>query len=373
MFHFYGNSSKRKFSVRVLFTAAVILLCICSLQPSEIFTSAAQNMDEEELRYIVKNIFAVRNRALLNGNVDTIEELYNTDLRNGLWAFIHEGKKVEYIKNWSEKQGAKFTDINSEIIVRWFRCGEQSATVSLLVSTSYKYIYEDRPETENLMRIGTYHELKLARNDENWLITREWYTDPFADSLDLEELNPENKDFILSNEARDFSDLNERRINAVKYADQFCGAAYPGENGYTYNPKYKNYNSLGGDCANFVSQVLYEGGKFRKTYTWSYQKDGSRAWLKAQGLKDFMLNSGRGSLIAYGSYDKVLKSSYKLLPGDIVAYEKKGEVAHVSVVTGADSRGYSLVNCHNTDRYRVPWDLGFSSSRIRFYLIRVHY
>ena len=92
-----------------------------------------------------------------------------------------------------------------------------------------------------------------------------------------------------------------------------------------------------------------------------------------QALKDFMLYSGRASLLAYGSYSEVLKASYKLLPGDIVAYWKKGKVVHVAVVTGADSRGYALVNCHNTDRYRVPWDLGWSDSRIRFYLLRAHY
>jgi hypothetical protein len=183
----------------------------------------------------------------------------------------------------------------------------------------------------------------------------------------------ENRAFILSNEARDFTAQGQRRTDAVAYADLYAGAAGSPEIGYQYNGNYKNYNSLGGDCANFVSQILHEGGKFKKTSIWNYDKDGSRAWLKAQGLKDFMINSGRGSLLAYGSYDKVLKASYKLLPGDLVAYEKKGEVTHVSLVTGADSRGYSLVNCHNTDRYRVPWDLGWSNSGIRFYLIRVHY
>ncbi|NLV63999.1 MAG: amidase domain-containing protein, partial [Clostridiaceae bacterium] len=79
------------------------------------------------------------------------------------------------------------------------------------------------------------------------------------------------------------------------------------------------------------------------------------------------------SLIVHGTYDKVLKLSYKLLPGDIVGYEKKGKVVHISVVTGADSRGYSLVNCHNTDRFKVPWDLGWSDKGIKFWLIRVNY
>ena len=86
-----------------------------------------------------------------------------------------------------------------------------------------------------------------------------------------------------------------------------------------------------------------------------------------------MIYSGRATTIASGKYKDVLNASYKLLPGDYIAYERKGKVCHISVVTGADSKGYTLVNSHNTDRYRVPWDLGWSNSNIRFRLVRVHY
>jgi hypothetical protein len=56
-----------------------------------------------------------------------------------------------------------------------------------------------------------------------------------------------------------------------------------------------------------------------------------------------------------------------------VAYVKKGKVTHVSVVTGADSKGYPLVSCHNLDRYRVPWDIGWSSDKVKFFLLNVSY
>ena len=48
----------------------------------------------------------------------------------------------------------------------------------------------------------------------------------FADSLELDNLKMEqNKKFILSNEARDFSNLNPRRLGVIEYADRYCGAA----------------------------------------------------------------------------------------------------------------------------------------------------
>lgn len=86
-----------------------------------------------------------------------------------------------------------------------------------------------------------------------------------------------------------------------------------------------------------------------------------------------MLNSGRGSLIAKGSYNDVYKEAYNLRPGDFVGYEKGGRITHVSTVTGQDSKGYPLVTCHNTDRLLVPWDLGWSNKAIRFHLIKVNY
>ncbi|OQB22824.1 MAG: putative amidase domain protein [Firmicutes bacterium ADurb.Bin182] len=336
--------------------------------------SSISGLSDEELEFFVEKICDIRNDAILKGDSDSIKELYDTGKRNGLWAYEHEAKKMKYLANWSEKQGVEFTAADSEAVIKWSRQEGASYIINMLVSTTYNYIYKDRPDEINTMRIGTYHEMVITNYDQNWLITREWYTDPFADSLDLDSLKTDEiEKIIMSQERRDFSSMHQSRRKAVEYADQYAGAADSGENGYKYNPKYKNYNSVGGDCANFVSQVLFEAGGFKKTDTWNYAKDGSRAWLKSESLKNFMLYSGRASLIVYGNYGKVLALSYKLLPGDIVAYESKGKVKHVSLVTGCDSRGYALVNCHNTDRYRVPWDLGWSNKSVRFYFLRVNY
>lgn len=355
-----------------LFALAAEVAALYYLTPRG--AAAAVNMTEGETEFLLQNIAGIRNKALLEGDTETIKALYDTEKKNGLYAYDHEVKKIKYIANWSEKQDVRFTNADSTVVVKWDRKNESgSITINFLMSTEYRYVYSDAPFEENVMRIGTYHEMDLKPQQEDWLITREWYTDPFADSLDLEKLKTDEiQQAILSHGPRDLSNMNERRAAAVEYANKYAGAADSGENGYGYNKEFKNYNNVGGDCANFASQVLLAGG-FKKTGSWNYQKDGSRAWLKSAYLKDFLLHSGRGSLITSGTYSKVLALSYELLPGDIVAYYKKGKIVHVSVVTGADSKGYALVNCHNTDRYRVPWDLGWSNSGIKFYFIRVNY
>jgi hypothetical protein len=180
--------------------------------------------------------------------------------------------------------------------------------------------------------------------------------------------------FIASHEGADISGLSERRLSAVAYADLYCGAASDGRNEYRYNRNYTNYNDLGGDCANFASQVLFEGGGFSKTGVWNYRAGkGSRAWVNAQAFRNFITWSGRGSQIAKGKYANIYQAAYSLRPGDIVAYAKKGKVTHIAVVTGLDSAGYPLVSCHNADRSRVPFDIGWDYGETTFILIHMNY
>lgn len=361
----------------ILLAVIVCLFYIFSNHENELFSWESvpvSNELTEEYTPIIENIIALRNEAMLGNDSEVIRPLYNTKTTYGIWAFEHEEKKIKYLHQWADKQGVVFNDISTVFKIRWVKENNSKTTINFSAITEYTYTYENMPELSNRMRIATYHVLDLSAGLENMIITREWYTDPFADSLNLDNIKTEdNKAFIMTQEQRDFSNINERRRGAVEYADLYCGASDDLDYYFLYNQKYKNYNSNGGDCANFASQVLHEGGKFKKTGGWNYDKDGSQSWLNAQAFKNYLIYSGRGSLIAHGTYDKVLKLSYKLLPGDIVAYEKKGKVVHISVVTGADSRGYSLVNCHNTDRFKVPWDLGWSDKGIKFWLIRVNY
>lgn len=328
----------------------------------------------EEYLQIVEEVFKCRNKALLDKDIKTMDNLYEKNTKYGMWAYEHELKKMKYLHKWSDKQGIKFKDIKTKIKVRYIKEREEGFSANFIASTEYKYVYDSDPETINIFRIGTYHSLNIEKKEDIWLITKEWYTDPFADSLHLDDIKSEEiKQYIKSSKKEEELDLNERRIGALEYADKYCGAAADEEYGFKYNNKYKDYNPLGGDCANFASQILHEGGKFRKTNAWNYDGNGSKAWVNAHAFKDYMIYSGRASVIGYGKYNDVYKASYKLLPGDFVAYEKNGKVTHISVISGADSKGYVLVNCHNTDRYRVPWDLGWSNKDIKFWLVRVHY
>ena len=338
-------------------------------------TKLEEDSEISKFQLLLENLFDNRNKAILTKNDEVLKKLYDIDHKFGLWAYEQEVTKMKYLENWSYKQGVKFNDIKTRVKVRKVKEKEENLYgIICAVSTEYNYSYENQLDIKNMFRTGTYHYLNMRIVDNEYVITKEWYTDPFADSLHLDNIKSDDiRNYILSKENQPISLTNEQ-TKAMEYAHKYCGAAADEEHGMKFNPKYKDFNPDGGDCANFASQIMYESKRFKKNRIWNYEgNSGTKAWVNAQGFKNYLLNSGRGSLISKGSYEDVYKTAYNMRPGDIVAYEKGGRITHVSTVTGLDSRGYPLVTCHNTDRLLVPWDLGWSDKSIRFHLIKVHY
>lgn len=326
-----------------------------------------------EIDKTIQALFEKRNDALLKKDIKYLESIYDIENKLGRWAYEHEIKKIKYIGNWSEKQGIEFVEINPIVVVKSIKEKEDKFSVYLLCSTEYKYKYKDE-EAVNSSRIGTYHVIDLVEKNESLKIIKEWYDDPFAGSMDLEKLKDEEITlFINSQHLKEGEDLSQNRKDAVDYAHRYSGAASLKEYGFKYNKEYRDYNSEGGDCTNFISQVLLEGG-FKKNQAWNYNSSGAtKAWVNASGFKDYITYSGRGSVISQGDYKNVYKHSYSLIQGDVISYEKKGKISHTAVVTSFDSKGYPLVTCHNTDRNNVPWDLGFNGKDIKFHFIKMNY
>jgi len=378
---------KHKFIIVVLIVIYVFNILPFSISFAEEFYEDKETLNflnnesslseemKKEFKDLLENLFSQRNDAIVSGDCDLLKGFYDLNIKVSLWAYESEAKKTQYLINWSEKQAVKFRDLKS--IVRIRKVAEKEPGlygVICDVATDFNYYYIDSPDIINHFRLGTNHYLNLKKENDKYIITKEWYTDPFADSLDIKNIKSEEiSKYILEHQPPEFIP-NERQLKAIEYAHTYCGISEDDNFIFKYNSKYKNHNPDGGDCANFASQILHEGGGFKKNQLWNYSgKEGTKAWLNAQGFKNYMVGSGRASYIAKGTYQQTYKAAFNMKPGDFVAYEKKGRITHISTVTGFDSKGYPLVTCHNTDRLLVPYDLGWSNDNIRFHLIHVHY
>ncbi len=333
---------------------------------SDVYNDNYENSElKNQFQPLIENIFLNRNCAILTRDCEGLKTFYDLNKKVCKWAYESEVTKTKYFTNWCKKQCVSFTKINSTIKVSKVKEIEKDVyNVICYADTKFCYSYEDEPNIENYFKLGTCHYINLKKDGDKYIIIKEWYTDPLADSLNLDNLEcDEIKNTILSHKKPDFT-IDERTQKAIDYAHEYCGISNNEEHLFKYNKNYKNFNPDGGDCANFASQIMFEGGGFKKNSTWNYcNKSATNAWINAQGFKNYLINSGRGSYIAKGYYSDTYKDAFNLRPG----------ITHVSTVTGLDSKGYPLVTCHNTDRMLVPYDLGWSNSDIKFHFIDVHY
>ncbi len=348
-----------------------------------------EKIDENELKSEVERIYNERSAALASGDVSSLKALFDASQKYGKWALEHEVKRIKYLKDWSKERNITFNKIESTVRVK--KIYPKGNIVKLALEESYKfdYVYNNEENSPvNSFGVGIRHTTSLVKRNEKWVIFNDWYTDCFEDALrgysdsvaklprmltPIHNINKSYQEVIYRKPIYD-------REKAVAYADKYCGAAWGSGNNFKYNKKYNDYNGIGGDCTNYVSQVLgdKEAGGMRIGGGWV---PSSNAWANADGLKNFLVHSGRGSVISVGTFKELTKSSEKLPNGavgklqlgDVIAYEKgRGNIDHFAVITGFDSHGYPLVNSHTTDRYHVPWDLGWGDAKIRFFLIHIN-
>jgi hypothetical protein len=348
-----------------------------------------QHVDQNELKLEVERIYNERSAALVSGDISSLQTLFDTSQKYGQWALEHEIKRVKYLNDWSNERNITFGKIESTVRIK--KVYPKGNIMKLALEESYKfdYVYNDDENSPiDSFGVGIRHVTSLVKKNEKWVIYSDWFTDCFEDALHNCSGSMSDSSTILAalipNINRAYEVVNNykpyNRQKAVAYSDKYCGAAWGSSNNFKYNKKYNDYNGIGGDCTNFVSQVLgdKEGGCMSIGGAWI---PCSRAWANADGLKDYLLNSGRGSIISIGTFKELTTPSAnlpqgavgKLQLGDLVSYEKgRGNIDHFAVVTSFDSHGYPLVNSHTTDRYHVPWDLGWGDSKIRFFLIHIN-
>lgn len=98
------------------------------------------------------------------------------------------------------------------------------------------------------------------------------------------------------------------RASAVSYAHQWA---------FGRNPRYYDFERIGGDCTNFTSQVLYAGSGVMnptRTFGWYYYSLNNRApaWTSVEALYRFLIkNKGVGPVTVDTDISQVQ-------PGDIV-------------------------------------------------------
>lgn len=125
------------------------------------------------------------------------------------------------------------------------------------------------------------------------------------------------------------------------------GVAYAEKWALSRNPSYYNFEKIGGDCTNFISQCIYAGAKrmnYTPTFGWYYHSVSSRSpsWTGVIFLNHFLLTNHSA-----GPHGATVESNL-IEPGDIIQLQNEdGRIYHSLYVLTTDNT--ILVAAHDDD------------------------
>lgn len=133
------------------------------------------------------------------------------------------------------------------------------------------------------------------------------------------------------------------RIAAVNYARKWA---------FGRNPAYYNFDGIGGDCTNFVSQCLYAGSgimNFTPVFGWYYLSlsDRTASWTGVEYLYNFLVNNQ-----SVGPYASLVPRR-EAKSGDVVQLgTRDDDFYHTAIITAVTPQ--ILVASHSADVLNKP-------------------
>ena len=71
--------------------------------------------NDEEISFVLEEFFTNKNNCILSKDLEGLGCFYNLDNKISRWAYETEVQKINYLDNWSSKQGINFNNIKSNI------------------------------------------------------------------------------------------------------------------------------------------------------------------------------------------------------------------------------------------------------------------
>lgn len=159
------------------------------------------------------------------------------------------------------------------------------------------------------------------------------------------------------------------RLIEVPY-DRAAAVAYANQWAYKRNPKFYDFENIGGDCTNYASQCVYAGCgimNYTKTYGWYYISidDRAPAWTSVEYFYKFMTtNKQQGPYgidasireVEIGDLVQLRFGSKEVFGHTPVIVEIRGEKIPSNIYVAAHSYD---VNCRPLSTYRNVSEIRF--------------
>lgn len=131
--------------------------------------------------------------------------------------------------------------------------------------------------------------------------------------------------------------------NEINYARKWA---------FSRNPAYYDFENIGGDCTNFVSQCLYAGGavmNYTRDTGWYYSSlhDRAAAWTSVEYFYKFIINNK-----GIGPFGRVIPLS-QIRSGDVIQLGTANRFYHTLLVVNIRA-GEPNIAAHTFDAFNRP-------------------
>lgn len=350
------------------------------------FITDSNDTIEKTIIDFISNVFSLRNKSFLNGNVEELYKFYDLNETFSCYSLKHEFKRIAYLRDWANEKNITFKNIESNPIIKEIKINDGLYNLILLEEYKVDYFYNDNPENINTFAIQLIHNLELRNNDTSFVITKDYYEDYFKSGLNKYDFNLTEKNIpTTKNKTKVFNfniddnpicSENYNRLKAVNYANKYSGISLISDS--INNLHYSIYVAGDKNSANFISQCLSdkaEGGGLDQDKNWSYINTTSNkvkatsSWVKSEDLVEYLLSSNKGKLIYSGNIDNL--KDIKLTLGDLIIFKNNTNIDGIGIITGFDSNNYPLINTNSINTYKAPFDLGFGGNDSNFDILSI--
>ena len=341
----------------------------------------------KEIEDVIYDYFEIRYLAFSNLQLDDFRRIVSRKSNAQTFLDTELGKLSVEIKH-AELNHLKYMDSQYFLDLRDITVDASSQEATVIVTESHDVIFEisKKFNPENPIRSHMYnleHTIVLNKEQDQWKIVSDGYEDDLWRIIRQTGMSTENMLHAMeesSSPMQPSADIQTDPLCTLDADDSIHAYDRDGAVQYAHdyaNSRNPNYYDFTEDCANFVSQAVYEGGNASMAYCepnvdpycpenggstsgWYYTDINHRAfaWSGVSELYDFILDSGN-------DWDEGPEgcevSQNQAEPGDIIKYdwENDGEWDHAVIIVQSedDEQGNRMhwIASHTDDHDNYPF------------------
>ncbi len=388
--------------LRILIIIALFLPVLLDISKSKAIANLIYweyDTEKEMVKSTVQSYFEARYRTFSNLQLEDFSKMVDI-ATEGKTFWEPESDKLNVEIYHAKLHHLRYVQYEYFLDFREVTIDASSLSATVYLVEGHDVVFEVSAPVVSNMR-NRPHTISLRKENDVWMIISDKYEDylwraikstgyskeelirSINQSLSLvqdEELPqntyPENIQTPLSADTYPYN-----RDGAVNYAYRFWNE---------YNPEYFDFDptlNYPGDCTNFISQAIFEGGSAMMAFPQNYQPnignpgwyyvnvfDRSKAWVEVNWFYTVTLNIEEGVTWLAGPDGMEVSDSDYTLAGDVIEYKWDSDTIwdHAVIIVGYHDPEWEyipLIASHDEDHYNYPYN-AFTYNAVRFIHIR---